>query len=304
MYLDTKLQYYPASVYETLPIGVCTLKQMLTSIKNPKPEMLQLFKKIEQASKDKDVKLKAALKSKLYYFTPACSTDGKGRKYDNILGFSGLLILDFDNLTEEQAIDLKSFLFSEYQFIIAAFLSSSKRGVKCIVRIPVVKSVDEFKSYFYGIAVKMQWIIGFDGSSQNPMLPNYLTYDEDILYREDAVEWCEVGYKEGEFKVTEKREPIILEDVSEEDRQSIINNLQKAFDKIIDTGHFLLRSICIVGFGYVGGNYFTEDEMEDILFGMIDNNSYLSQKSNVYKKTALDMKLGMNNPLYLSKHEK
>lgn len=302
-YLQAILQYYPASVYETSPIGCCTLLQMINSIKSPKPEMLTLFKKIEQASKDKDVKLKAELKSKLYYFTPPCTTDGKGRKYENIVRFNGLLILDFDGLTEETAISLKQFLFNEYKFIIASFLSSSKRGVKCIVRIPVVNTVDEFKAYFYGLAVKMQWIIGFDGSSQNCALPNYLTYDRDILFREDADEWVGMGYKEDEFKITEKREPIELENVTEEDRQYIISNLQKAVDKIVDSGHFIIRSVAVTLFGYCGGNYFTEDEVQDILFGMIDNNAYLSQKANVYKRTALDMKLGMNNPLYLAKHE-
>lgn len=303
-YLHTKLQFYPASVYETSPIGVCTLSQMINSIKSPRPEMLALFKKIEQASKDGDIKLKADLKSKLYYFTPACMTDGKGRKYENIVSYNGIAILDFDGLTEETAISLKQFLFDEYKFIIASFLSSSKRGVKCLVRIPVVHSVDEFKAYFYGLAVKMQWIVGFDGSSQSPILPNYLTYDENILFREDAEEWTERGYKQGEFKVCERTEPVELENVTEADRQYIIGNLRKAVDKITDSGHFAIRSVSITMWGYCGGGYFTEDEVRETLFGLIDSNNYLSQKPNVYKRTALDMRLGMNTPLYLSKHEK
>lgn len=304
-YLKTKLQYYPASVYETIPLGTCTLSAMLEAIKNPRSNILELFKKIEQASQEGNKKLKDQLKSKLYYFSPCVFTDGKGRKYENIINFTGLLILDFDNLTEEIAKELKQFLFDEYPFVIASFLSSSKKGVKVLVRIPIVNSIEDFKSLFYGLAVKMQWIKGFDGSSQNCMLPNYLTYDYDILIREDAIEFTGLGYKVDEFKTKEIGEVIPLENVTEEDKEDILKQIRNMFKNITDNGHIPVRSASLLLGGFQSAGYFTEEEVEAILFDLVDETPYLQAKPNVYKRTVKEMlNRGKLAPLYLDKHEK
>ena len=301
-YLDTKIQFYPASVYESAPIGVCTLADMLTSIKNPKPKILETFKLIEKASLEKNKKEKDRLKATLYYFTPCIWSNGNSRKYSDIVSWSGLAILDFDNLEVDQAIKLKQFIFDEYSFVIASFLSSSKQGVKAIVRIPVVKSVDEFKSYFYGLMVTFQWVLGADASAQNSSLPNYLTYDYDILIRNDATVFNKTGYKEDEFKVYEG-EITIVDDVSEDDRETIKYILRKSFEKITDSGHYICRSACLAGFGYCGAGYFDTEEMREYLYELIEDTPYLQSKVKAYKQTCDDMIVrGLGSPLYLEKH--
>ena len=260
-YLDTIIQYYPASVYETKPIGVCSLREMFDKIRTPKPDILKIFKQIES--------------------------------------FNGILVLDFDNLSEELAKELKVFLFNEYKFIIASFLSASKRGVKCFVRIPKVKTIEDFKALFFGLAVNMQWIVGFDQSSQNCMLPNYLTYDEEILIREDAEEWTVRGYKENAI-ISSQTEHVLDIEATEEDRELIKNILRTAINRITDTGHYILRSTAIAGFGYVGAGYFSTEEMLTILDHLIDNNDYLSLKARAYKNACSDMiAIGITKPIYL-----
>jgi len=301
-YLDTKIDYYEANVYKPNPIGECTLGDMLNAIKNPNQKMLSLFKQIEEASTKGDKALKSKLKTQTYYFTPNVRFNSGSRRYENISSFLGTAILDFDNLSPETAIELKKYLFDTYPFIIASYLSVSKRGLKCLVRIPVVNSVDEFKALFYGLAIKFQYIKGFDGSAQSPVLPCYLTYDEDILIREDAIEWAETGYKEQEFKIIERVEAVELEDVTEEDREQIISIVQNMVDKAVDSGHSYIRSASLVMWGY--SSYFDEATIQDTLFDMIDGNAYLSQKASTYKRTVLDMKnLGASAPLYLPRHE-
>lgn len=302
-YMSTPISYYPASVYETVPLGVCTLEQMLNAIKNPKPEVLTVFKKIEEASKAKDAKLKAELKSKLFYFNPCCTTDHKGRKYENIVSYNSLMLIDLDNLEEERAVLLKQWLFDQYDCIIACFLSASKRGLKAIVRIPQATSVDDFKSYFYGIASELQWIEGWDGSAQSPILPNYLTYDRDILIRTDATVWLGRGYKEDEFKQY-TGETVVLEDITEEDRQEIREILRKGMEKITDQGHFICRSVCIAAGGYVGAGYFDADDMRDYMFELIEATPYLRAKLRAYKLTCTQMlEFGSRSALYLDRHE-
>lgn len=299
---DIKFQYYPASVYHTTPSGACSLRQMLYGIKNPKSETVEIFKQIEQASLDGDKKLKDKLKAQTVYFTPCIVSDGKGRKYENIVRWTGILLVDIDNLEPEIAKALKQYLFDTYDFVIASFLSVSKRGVKVLIRIPQVSSVEDFKSYFYGLMVNWQWIEGMDLAPQNCSLPAYLTYDYDLLMREDASVFSNRGMKIDELKVYSGED--IEVDATEEDRETIKRLIKSAFDKITDSGHYICRSSCIVGWGYCAAGYFTEEEMEEYLFELIDDNDYLSTKSKAYKKTCLDMKkVGMASPLTLQDNE-
>lgn len=303
-YLNTEIQYYEADIRKTKPIGTCTLGQLFESIRNPKGETLGKFDLIAKASREGNKKLKDELKASLYYFTPCIFSDGTNRTYDSILRWTGVLILDFDNLEQELAVELRDYLFDNYPFVIASMLSSSRKGVKAVVRIPVVKSVEEFKSYFYGLAEHMQWIKGWDMTGQNSSLAFYLTYDYDIKVREDAVEWLGRGFKEDEFKEWSGGEIEPLEDVTEEDREEILLQLKRCVDRIVDSGHAFYRSTCLLGWGFAGAGYFTEDEMKEILFDLVDDNDYLSQKPRTYKKTCLDMKrVGFASPVYLERHE-
>jgi len=300
-YLQTKFQYYPASVYETTPLGICTLYDMLNAIKNPRKEIEVIFKEIEKASAEKNKKRKDELKTKLYYFNPCILTDGLGRKYTNIVSFSGILLVDIDNLEADIAISLKKYLFETYDFVIASFLSVSKLGVKLLIRCPISKTVDEFKSYFYGLMVNWQWIEGMDLAPQNPSLPAYLTYDRELLMREDATVFSERGVKIDEFKEY-IGDPIEVE-ATEDDRIKIISILKRSFDKIDNSGHFICRSGCLAGWGYCGAGYFTEDEMQEILFELIDDTPYLQSKLKNYKQTCLDMKrIGISAPLTLKEN--
>src|SRR5690349_8534552 len=110
-YLDkVRFQYYPSSVYETVPLGFCSLREMLSAIKSPKESILKVFEQIEEATQNKDKKLKDKLKSQLYYFNPCCVMDGTGRKYENIISYTTVLLVDVDNLDKEVAKNLKKYL--------------------------------------------------------------------------------------------------------------------------------------------------------------------------------------------------
>lgn len=303
-YLSNKIQFYPADIRQTKPIGSCTLGQLLDSIRLPKPDILELFDEIANASIKGDKKLKDELKSKLYYLTPCIVSDGTNRTYSAIERFTGLMVLDFDNLEQELAVELRDHLFETYPFIIASMLSSSRKGVKCIVRIPVVESVEEFKLYFYGLATIMEVYRGWDSTSQNSALAFYLTYDFEAKVREDAAVWSRTGYKEDEFKAfTGDFE--VVNDVSEADRQQIIKQITSMFASIVDSGHGLVRSACLIFGGFVGAGYYSYDEAIDILDDLVDNTPYLQAKPRTYKKTCRTMVLlGSKSPLFLDRHSK
>lgn len=289
--------YYPANVHIPTPLGRVTFAQFLKANKEPKDEIVSLFSQIEEATKKGDLELKGKLKEKLFYFTPCVETDGIGRCYSNIRGFTGLMVLDFDKLDNAPAF--KQFLFDNLKCVVAAYLSPSKKGCKFIVRIPKCQTIEEFKSYFYGLGFYMEKYEGFDPSTQNCILPLYLSYDPELLYREDAEVWDIKGEKLDEFKVFEG-EIEVLEDVSEEERARVKKIIKGSMDKIVDTAHYIVRSTALCGGGYVASGYYSREEMEDMIIEMIEKNPYCKKNLSGYKKTAKEMIVkGMKSPLYL-----
>lgn len=302
-YLDIKFSYFPANIESRKPLGKVRLYDYLKAIKEPKEDVVKLFKEIEQASLDGNKQLKDELKSKLYYFLPCVEIDGNGRSYENVIGFTGLMVVDLDNLEVEFAKEIKEYLFKTYPFVIASFLSVSKKGVKLLIKIPKVNSINQFKALFYGLMSEWQYYKGMDFTPKNAVLANYLTYDRDLLYRLNATEWTKEGLQLDEFKVFEGEiEP--LEEVDEKDVEKIKIILSRMFGNITDAGHQTVRSASLVGGGWIAYGYMSYDEMKDYLFDLIENTPYLQSKLKTYKTTCLQMlSKGMTAPLKLKEDE-
>ena len=302
-YLDIEFSYFPANIETIRPLGKVKLFDYLKAIKQPKPEIVEIFKEIEKASLEKNKELKDELKSKLYYFLPCVTIDGKGRSYQNVTGFTGLMIVDLDNLEVEFAKEIKEYLFNTYPFVIASFLSASKKGVKLLINIPKVESVEGFKSLFYGLMSEWQYYKGMDFTPKNAVLANYLTYDTELLYRLDATQWIKEGTQLDEFKVFEGDiEP--LEDVTEEDISKIKFIIKRMFDSISDAGHTIVRSAGLLGGGWVASGYMGYEDMKDYLFELIEDTPYLQSKLKTYKTTCVQMlSKGMTSPIKLREDE-
>jgi hypothetical protein len=294
---DISFFYYPADVKIPEPLGTVTFEQFLRANKSPSPSISGIFSEISDATSAGNMELKDKLKSKLYYFTPCVKTNGAGRRYDNITGFTGLMVLDFDKL--ENAPAFKKFLFDAIPSIIAAYLSPSKKGCKFIVKIPVCKTTDEFKSYFYGMGYYLEKYEGFDPSTQNCILPLFLSIDPDLLYRDNAETWTKRGLKIDEFK-PHVGEIEVLDNVSDKDKNTVKTILTRSMEKIVDSGHYIVRSTALCAGGYAASGYITQEEAEDLLFSLIDDNNYLKKNVRGYKMTAKEMLTkGMQSPLYL-----
>ncbi len=182
-----KFQYYPGEIQKATSLGLVTLDQFICGTRNPKDK--NIFARIQQAEIDGNKALKQPKQGNLYAFTP-CVHVGARRKYADIQRFTGLLVLDFDHLESRQySIEFEDYLFTEYQYIIAAWVSPSGHGVKCLVNIPTVTIVDEFKGYYFGISKEVEQYTGFDDSGQNAVLPLFQGYDPKLMYRDNATQW-------------------------------------------------------------------------------------------------------------------
>lgn len=302
--MNFEFQYYPGNVKIPKPLGVTDLKYLCSAIGNPSEAMRKIYNDIAAAEAKGDMKKKAELKqNNLYYCTPCVLTNGKGRKYDNIESFTGLLVLDFDHIQNSEAF--KRFMFHKYKSIICAFLSPSKKGVKFIVRIPVVSTVDEFKSYYFGIAHEMEKYNGWDGSGQNCILPLFLSWDEEILVREDFETWTIKGKKYNAFEGVPVDGAQKLEiEIGEGDKARILQNIKTAFELIVDNGHPQLRAACVSLGGYVAAGYLQQIEAEEFVSNIIRVHPYLKKGVSGYIKTAKTaINKGMQSPIKLESNE-
>lgn len=286
----TYFNYYQSDIHNSRPLGTVNLSQFFQAIKNPKPHIREIFQKIKQADKDGNNELKAQLKTSLYSFTP-CVLINDRRCYADIKEFTGLMMLDFDKIDNAQ--EFKEFLFNTYPFVIAAWLSASGRGVRALVNIPIVKSIEEFKSYFHGIRhYEMDQYNGFDIAPQNCVLPLFLSYDPDIYYGDTSEVWDQ--------KYNPPIPPPIPHIVSEENPSRVEKIIKSAIDKIHDNGHPQLRAASFVLGGYVGSGAIDQSHAVELINSLIHSNSYLSIKPEVYKRTAKTMiEKGIEKPVYL-----
>lgn len=293
----TKFQFYPARVDTNRPIDWITLEQFIVRTTNPDEKTKQVFNTIAQAEKDGDMEKKARMKQNyLHYFTP-CVYVRNYRRYKDIIRFTGLAVLDFDHI--DNALDLKSFLFYEYKQIIASWLSPSKRGVKCLVKIPVVKSVDEFKEYYYGLSEEMEIYNGFDGTGQNAVLPLFQSWDANLMYRDDAETWSAKGIKHNSFENSEPLEKPVINDPGKY-TERVVKIITSGVNKITDVGHWDLRGTALAAGGYVCSGYIDQLDAVKLMDSLIDSHPYLRQKAATYKKTIRwGISVGQNKPIIL-----
>jgi len=241
-----------------------------------------------QIAKTTDPAERKKLKQKLPICTP-CINVSTNRDYAHITSFTGLLVMDFDHIEESEL--LRDTLF-DHNFVIAAWLSPSRKGVKCFIQIPICKDPDEFKEYFFGL---FNYFPGSDISCQNAVQPLFLSTDPDIRFRTDATEWNIKG-------INKKAKPTITLAPTNftRDEKRVAAKIKSAFAKIIDNGHPQLRSACLSLGGYVGNNYLTESEAIQLVDSLIENHPYLSKGIAGYKRTArLFIGYGQRNPLCL-----
>ena len=284
-YLDTKFAYYPNNVYVTQPSGEISLRRFVKAVREPKPETKQLFLAIKAAAAKEDLELKGNLKKNLFYFTPCVNTDGKGRSYNNITSFTGFVQVDFDGIGDPE--ELRDSFFESVKSCTICGVSPSGKGIKAILRIPVVETVDEYKAYFYGIAHHLEKYEGFDMAPQNCCLPLYMFYDPDARYREDATVSTIRGEKINAFSKDKIVDIASYEDgevATKEIKKKISSYIKNKINRIDDNAYPQILSLGTVIGGFVTYYSLDFDLVIDYTNEIIDTNGYMQKSPNAYKK--------------------
>lgn len=294
---DILFQYYTNDIKSTKPLGYVSLMYWINSMQNPKPKFENIFKEIEIASKDENKAKKDLLKRELYYFTP-CVIINNQRRYSGIDRFTGLLTIDFDGLETDFAIEFKKALFNEYKFIICTWLSASKKGVRALIKIPIAKDVEDFKYYFNAIEQEFGGFKGFDTAPKNSVLPMFMSYDKDILFRTDFSTFTK--------KYIPYVKPIIPQYFISNDSSTVEKIIHSAVNKISSNGHPQLRATAFALGGYVSAGYISEQDALSLIYKCIEFNTYLGRRAkginmaDVYKATAKTMVIqGQSKKLFI-----
>ncbi len=289
-------QYFGAKIWDATPIGKLTLRQFLDVHREPKESTVEVIGKIKEAAKNNDLKLKDSLKqNNLYSFVPSVILDGKGRGLVNIVDYNPIMLIEFDKI--DHAKELKKRLFNNLKSVIAAWISPSGRGLKLLIRIPKPTSVENYKEYYCGLSYYLSQYEGFDGVNFNVVLPLFLSYDRDILIREDAEEWTQRGGKINAMKVDEPINFEIPEDIDEVLEKEVVKSIDFLFDRIEDNAHTTLLGLAFLIGGWSAANYIGEELAYDTMVSAIERNQYMSKNTKGYLSTAKQMFLkGLNHP--------
>lgn len=299
-YLETKFSYYDADIKRVKPLGDITLQQFINAVISPKPQLLETFKKIEEASKAGDNLLKAELKKGLFAVTPCVEIKGI-RNYEGIAGFTGLCVIEYDKIPH--AAVLRDYIFKKFDSCIFAFLSPSKSGCKFIFNIKKVNTILEYKEMFFGIAHSLDKLINLDYSGANAVLPLFISNDADAKFREDATVWTRRGYKEGAF-VPFTGHVELPDDMNEADIEECIRIATYGIDSIVSEGHPTVVKISFLCGGLAASGYIEEELIYNTIEDLIKSNDYLAKGLDGYLTTFKTMfNKGLGFPALLNRHK-
>lgn len=297
-----KFPYYSGNIYKSEVIGLISLPNFIKKHKNPDKKTLKLLKKIQEARDNNQTNLKRYYKTKLPAFTPSVILDiGDTREYANIKGFTGLMQIDLDKIpTVQEAIDLKEHLFHEHEEIVCSYLSPSRNGVKCLMKVRVANDVEQFKHIHKSVKKEFKKYGYFDSATKNAILPLFLSNDEDILFRE--FEYCDRWIDEDRSQpqyLQMNEAPIVTRRNKDVNYEKTVRIVTKRINEIVDNGHPQVVSASLILGSRVGANYITEMEARSLIENLISNNSYLQKDVKGYVRTAMwGIGQGMLNPKY------
>lgn len=293
---SVSFQFFPAKIWEAQPLGELTLRQFLDVHKTPKQSTVDIIEQIKIASKNNNLKLKDSLKqNSLYSFVPSVILNGNGRGLVNIVDYNPVMMVEFDKISH--AKQLKERLFNNLKSVIAAWISPSGSGLKLLIRIPKPTSVEEYKAYYCALAYYLSQYEGFDGVNYNIVLPLFLSFDRDILVREDAEEWTQKGGKLNSFKPFEG-DFEVPENIDDKTRDRIIQKITYLVSQIDDNAHPKIRNIATVFGGLCSQYGFEIEEADNLICDLISENEYMKKNVRGYCKTSKEfLRKGFLSPI-------
>ena len=302
-----KISWYGGDIRNSICQGHVNLNRFVKGIRHPSGGALLLLNKISKASASGNKEQKMLLKRSLPYFTPTVIIEkGSRRRYENIREFNPIMVLDFDN--EPRAEDLKNYLWENYPEIYCVYISPSGQGVKVLIKIPLVKTVEEYKEYFLGAEHEFSelGIDTLDHCNYNPIQPLYLSHDPDLLYKPNPKTWVKKFIKPDTSQMYVEPPPLnitgddtVYKSPAYYQRITVEIFVNKMHEIVGEPGHTRMRNAAILLGSRSGAGYISISDAKQLFLYELSINKYLQKNLKGYEKTGLSrIDLGYTNPIY------
>ena len=294
MYKKIIFPYYKGNIRLTKVIGLVSYERFVASIKNPKEPIKNKLKQIVLAKEAGNKILKKELKKQLFSFTPAVLINvGSKRNYNSIIEFTGLMQLDFDNIeSKEEAIELKEIIFS-LDYTLCSFISPSGYGVKALIKITKCRNIAQYKAIHKAVKKSLN-IKEFDIATKNAVLPLYISYDKNILYRS----YADAGiFKDEDWTdetaislIKDRANAVYVPDGNETQRgknyrEKTLRIAKEKINNIVDNGHTQVLSASLILGSRIAAGYVGYNEALNTIISEVINNEYLSKGTRNYINT-------------------
>ena len=203
---DNLFSFYNKPIGNTKPNKEIGIKEFIEIIRSDKYKgvcgEIREIQITEKKNKEEVKKERDKIKSiKLDYVTIAGIFNE--RAILKIKEPSGLMCIDIDGLTPEEAKEKKDFLKNN-DFVNAIFISPSNEGLKVVVKIPKKKENEEYKEYYKSFAEMTGGEI--DGGACDISRACFMSYDPEAYININSEEWKEKTTRETPGQTTIKKD--------------------------------------------------------------------------------------------------
>lgn len=297
-----KIPYYSGNIYQTDCKGHISLEEFVSMHKKPRIKDLKAFEMIYLATKQNLKEVKNRYKKRLLTFTPSVFIKkGDRRVYENIVEFTGLIQLDFDDIganSDQDAEALREHIFHYHPEIICAYLSPSWRGVKAILKTKKPKDLQHYKAIYKAVEEDFSHYPGFDSATKNAILPLFASLDTHLLVRWDALDYEKENWEQEKY-VNLNEKPTSTNFSGGYFNRITREIFEKKLQNIVDNGHPQLRNACLVLGSRCSAGYIKKHEAIDFAESLVKSHPYFKKDLKCYLRTvnwAIDQ--GMLNPKY------
>lgn len=203
------------------------------------------------------------------------------RSNNGLIESSGLMTIDIDKVNPTET---KTKFINE-PWVFSMFTSPSGNGLKILVRIPQVKTDNEYKEYYSGFEEKYKEI---DSSGKDISRACFFSYDPDIYINVKATEWTTKKTEQVSFSKLTKQ---VKNDYGVANR--ILNIIRNAND---GEKHVKIRNASVLMGGYIEAEMISYEEAMRLLEQEVYSISPHHYKE--HRKTIISgLENGMKRPL-------
>ncbi len=223
---NQKFSYFENGISNVIPKKDITIKEFLELIKQDNPLIENIRSQQDKEEKDK-------LKRNLSYVTFGGTFEKRSKKA--LKQASGYACFDFDSLNDLEGLKEK---LSKNKYTHLVFISPSGKGLKMIVKIPGVKSDEEYKEYWESIAQHYD-IEESDESNKDISRACFLSVDKSPYFNENSEVYTDkADLSETENHIIEKKQTPAKNDNGSGESSELIDKLKNNISMPEILSHF------------------------------------------------------------------